>query len=305
MGTPLEKLRLLLKSKKAIQQKFNLPADLPFSQYADAIDSARPEVPDTPDVPLENVDVALGVVDANGNFHPLEFDGTASSVSGPAEIVDSYHTWNVPDVSRWGSWDELSAMVQAGQFTNDNLGEIIEVEYTIHSEIGDYKVPLRFEIVAVDDADLTNASLKHSLTLWSMSVLGEQKAGNYIWSNKASLRTWLSTTFSESLDPAFKAHIAPISRTMWKSGTAVVVSVDTVFLPSCTELGFGANNGIEEERAWTYVNSDKRRSRGAVYWMSSRGASNYYVRTVAADGSEGINLKQDKLAGVCPALVFA
>ena len=41
------------------------------------------------------VDVILGVVDPNGWFQALKFDGISASTSGSAVEVFSYKTWNV------------------------------------------------------------------------------------------------------------------------------------------------------------------------------------------------------------------
>ena len=54
MGTTADKLQNILNAKEAIRSKFNLPDDLPFSQYADNINagtSTEPDTPDDPDVP--------------------------------------------------------------------------------------------------------------------------------------------------------------------------------------------------------------------------------------------------------------
>ena len=63
MGTTADKLQNILNSKNAIKTKFNLPDDLPFSQYADNINagtSTEPDDPDTPDTP-DDPDVPTGV----------------------------------------------------------------------------------------------------------------------------------------------------------------------------------------------------------------------------------------------------
>lgn len=39
-------------------------------------------------------DIILGVVDANGNFQPLSFNGTQASNSSSALVVQNYKTWN-------------------------------------------------------------------------------------------------------------------------------------------------------------------------------------------------------------------
>ena len=41
-----------------------------------------------------DVDVTLGVIDANGKFQPLKFNGTEASNSGSAQSVSSYKSWN-------------------------------------------------------------------------------------------------------------------------------------------------------------------------------------------------------------------
>ena len=63
MGTTADKLQNILNAKEAIRSKFNLPEDLPFSQYADNINagtSTDPDDPDTPDTP-DDPDVPTGV----------------------------------------------------------------------------------------------------------------------------------------------------------------------------------------------------------------------------------------------------
>ena len=39
-------------------------------------------------------DITLGVVDSNGKFQPLKFDGTDASESGEPETVVNYKSWN-------------------------------------------------------------------------------------------------------------------------------------------------------------------------------------------------------------------
>lgn len=42
----------------------------------------------------DSVDVTLGVVDSNGKFQPLKFNGTDASESGSPQTVQNYKTWN-------------------------------------------------------------------------------------------------------------------------------------------------------------------------------------------------------------------
>lgn len=81
MGTTAEKLQAILNSKNAIKEKFDLPDDMPFSQYAENIKGG-------------GADVILGVVDENGDFQPLAFNGTEASNGGEPETVENYHSWN-------------------------------------------------------------------------------------------------------------------------------------------------------------------------------------------------------------------
>lgn len=80
MGTIVDKLQAVLNSKNAIKSKFNLSDDLPFNKYADSIKAGE--------------DVTLGVVDAEGKFQPLTFDGTTASNDGEPENVVNYHSWD-------------------------------------------------------------------------------------------------------------------------------------------------------------------------------------------------------------------
>ena len=80
MGTIVDKLQAVLDSKNAIKSKFNLSDDLPFNKYADSIKAGE--------------DVTLGVVDAEGKFQPLTFDGTTASNDGEPENVVNYHSWD-------------------------------------------------------------------------------------------------------------------------------------------------------------------------------------------------------------------
>ena len=80
MGTTADKLQAVLNSKNAIKNKFKLPDDMPFSKYAENIEAGA--------------DVTLGVVDEEGKFQPLAFEGTTASNDGESENVINYHSWN-------------------------------------------------------------------------------------------------------------------------------------------------------------------------------------------------------------------
>lgn len=80
MGTTADKLQAVLNSKNAIKNKFKLPEDMPFSKYAENIEAGA--------------DVTLGVVDEEGKFQPLAFEGTTASNDGESENVINYHSWN-------------------------------------------------------------------------------------------------------------------------------------------------------------------------------------------------------------------
>ncbi len=234
-----------------------------------------------------------------GNVYP---DGCLYLIAG---FIDTALTY----------WQQLSADIQNGMYTTDRLGEIIEVKNTALADVGLSAGKIQFEVVAIDNADLVDKSKQHSITLMAKSVLfaksWNNEAGVNRWST-SDLRAYLQSNLMNSLDSELLPQIATVNRTHWVKDSAAETVQDTIFLPSHTEIGFGANGGIYEGLMFDKMTDNNARKRGgngqSYYWLSSAeaeynsGHTCYMVNTNSgARDTWGV----EAVTGVVPCFVIA
>lgn len=294
MGSTADKLRAVLNSKNAIRDKFDLPKTMPFSQYHEAIKG--------------DANITLGYINRIRNFQPLSFNGTAATDEGKSQIVRNYYTWQ-KSTPLWTTWDELSDLLQSGKINQNNLGDLIAVDYYAQTEVGVVSIPILFEIVAFDKANLIDSSKTHSMTLFAVKSLGQRAFATSTYWKKSGLRTFLQLTFGVNLDPDFIPHIAKIERPHWTSKSSFAISEDTVFVPSLTEIGLGDNSNVIEGMKWDIMNSDENRIRDIgsadYYWLSSRSTVSSSIRVIDRNGNGQSSVKYTLATpAVVPALVF-
>lgn len=92
-------------------------------------------------------------------------------------------------------------------------------------------------------------------------------------------------------------------------GDGSETTVDKVFLPSYTEMGFGNNNEIAEgtHLSVRYPDNNSRNKSGAngLYWMrSTEASSSYNVWLVDSDSIEGANYAYSSDIGITPLVVL-
>lgn len=124
----------------------------------------------------------------------------------------------------------------------------------------------------------------HSMTLMATALVASRQY-NSIWENKwdiATARTYLNTTFFNSLSPLFQAVTVetqvPWLSNVYNSPQATGVTTDRVYLPSVTELGGTADPDEGTVFAW-FADPLTAAARRSTIGAGQSPSSVYWTRT--------------------------
>lgn len=213
-------------------------------------------------------------------------------------------------------WSKLSDDIQAGKYTTDNVGDIIEVQNTATADglLGDGTI--QFKIVAIDNADLVDTSKQHSITLMATKVLFSKEfdSKTNVWRD-SSIRSYLQNEFIGCLDQGFALIVAKVNRILYKPSDTYTVE-DTVFCPSIVEVNCRQEwQGVQEGVCFDAMLNANKYGGSAIervveangaekYWLSSFAEYNKASCVVCSDGSRSETYVYE-VAGVVPAVVLA
>lgn len=323
MGTTADKLEAVLNSKNAIRDKFGIPDSVPFSEYADLIQSGD--------------EVTLGYIDNARQFQALTFNGNEASNNGTPEKFEEFCTWKTPEIGERLSYEELHKKVEAGEFTTANFGETITLPFPQPFFPGK-PAEMSFEIVDIDRLDLDG---KHSITLWAKEPLclgnmatditkyyqSSVRYGEVEFGWPVSILNTFLQDFLKILPNEFVQYIVSETRTVRKTRTRrgstpyydIVYSEDYLFLPTARELRlqqpFGEDVMSETTRPWLQTPSSRFMSNPDYYSRGIWTSSTFHTRDgfysgaiLVPDEQAGYKVTKaanEEMAWIFPALNFA